>query len=168
MKSSRLMLFLPILFCSLAASAQTGLYASFTGAKLGVSDTSWIYGPTVGVYFDSSHFGVVKTGLDLRGQFLGGSGATQLDSGLAGLRLAVKPPLLPIKPYVEAAFGVGYAKFADTSTTKFEYAFLGGADVTFFPRLDWRVIEFSYGGLTGLNNSFHPKTLSTGLVLRLP
>jgi hypothetical protein len=36
------------------------------------------------------------------------------------------------------------------------------------PRLDWRVVEFSYGGLSALNGTLNPRTLSTGLVLRLP
>jgi hypothetical protein len=30
------------------------------------------------------------------------------------------------------------------------------------------VVEFSYGGLSGLGSSFNPKVLSTGIVIRLP
>ncbi len=66
----------------------------------------------------------------------------------------------------------GHASFSGNPTigiTNFEYQILGGVDYTFLPRLDWRVVEFSYGGLAGLNNgSFHPKTISSGLVLRIP
>ena len=55
------------------------------------------------------------------------------------------------------------------SATKFEYQFLGGLDFTILPRIDWRIAEFSYGGLSTFNNSsFHPKSLSSGIVLRLP
>lgn len=166
MKSNRL-IFLALFCCSLGASAQTGIYAAFTGAKLN-SNTDWIYGPTVGVYFDTWHFGLVSAGIDLRGQFLGGAGATQLNSGLGGIRVAATPHILPIKPYAEAIGGIGYAKFGQTSSSNFEYNFLGGIDFTFFPRLDWRVAEFSYGGLSSLDSGYHPKTLSTGLVFRLP
>jgi hypothetical protein len=77
-----------------------------------------------------------------------------------------------VKPYAEALAGVGHASFSGNSAnsvTKFEYQFLGGLDFTVLPRLDWRVVEFSYGGLAGLDNgSIHPKTLSSGLVLRIP
>jgi hypothetical protein len=52
--------------------------------------------------------------------------------------------------------------------TKFEYQFLGGFDFTVFPRVDWRIAEFSYEGLAGLNGGFHPESISTGIVLRLP
>ncbi|HVJ08553.1 MAG TPA: hypothetical protein VM554_09220 [Acidisarcina sp.] len=167
MKSTRLLLLLMVCFCSLAASAQTGIYAAFTGAKIN-SSTDWIYGPTVGVYFDRWHFGVASAGVDFRGQFLGGGGSTQYNNGLGGLRVAVTPHVLPVKPYVEAAIGVGYAKFNQSSSTNFAYNFLAGVDYTFFPRLDWRVVEFSYGGLSAFDNTFHPKTVSTGVVLRLP
>ncbi len=167
MKLTRLIFFLVLLSCSLAGGAQTGIYAAFTGAKLN-PNTDWIYGPTVGVYLDTWHFGLVSAGIDLRGQFLGGGGATQLNSGLGGVRVAATPHILPIKPYAEAIGGIGYYKFAQGSSTNFEYNFLGGIDFTFFPRLDWRVAEFSYGSISGLDNGFHPKTLSTGLVFRLP
>ncbi len=77
-------------------------------------------------------------------------------------------------PYVEALVGAGQADAgregsgAYTSATKFEYNFVGGVDYTFFPRLDWRVAEFSYGGLSSFAGSFNPRTLLTGIVFRLP
>lgn len=169
MKSFRLIFFLPLLLCSLGASAQTGIYGTFTAAKLSSADSTWIYGPTVGVYFDRWHFGVASAGVDLRGQFLGGSGSTQFNSGLGGARVAITPHILPIKPYAEALAGMGYVKNSSSgSSTNFEYNFLGGMDLTFFPRLDWRMIEFSYGGLSAFNGNIHPKTLSTGIVFRIP
>ena len=80
------------------------------------------------------------------------------------------PQVLPISPYVEGLAGVGHFDYGQSqgSATKFEYQFLGGVDYTLIPRLDWRVVEFSYGGLSAFNGSLHPKTISTGLVLRLP
>jgi hypothetical protein len=172
MKILRLFLLFPLFFASLSIHAQTGIYATFTGANLDADNTTWIYGPTVGVYFDRWHFGLVSAGIDLRGQFLGDGGNTQLNSGLGGPRVAITPHILPIKPYAEAVFGVGYTKINQSSfyssSTDFEYNFLGGVDFTFFPHVDWRIAEFSYGGLSPFEGTLHPKTLSTGIVLRLP
>ncbi len=160
---------------SASASAQTGVYAEFTGGK--VADTPWTYGPTVGLYHDNG-FGPIALGLDVRGSFLrrgdtNGAGSSQsLNTIEGGVRLAVTPHVLPIKPYAEALAGYGGLTTgqgtARTSASHLTYQFLGGLDFTFFPRLDWRVVEFSYGRLSGLGDSYAPKTLSTGLVLRLP
>ncbi len=160
-----------------AAQAQTAIYGEFTAAKLSAPNTSWMYGPTVGLYHDSEH-GLFATGLDVRGTFAG-SGNTKgaytnqtLDTLLGGVRLAVTPRVLPFKPYGEILGGLGHLKVgqgsARTSSTKFAYQFVGGVDFTILPRVDWRVVEFSYGRLAGLSDSFVPKTLSTGIVFRLP
>ena len=160
-----------LLFCSIPAVAQIGLYGEISAAKLNVPNTGWIFGPTFGGYYDKWHLLLLNTGLDARVAFLG-SGSTVLDSGLIGPRLAIVPHVFPLKPYVEALAGAGHVDvgqgFATTRTTKFEYQFLGGLDFTFLPRLDWRVVEFSYGGVSGLGTSLNPETISTGLVLRLP
>jgi hypothetical protein len=78
---------------------------------------------------------------------------------------------MPIHPYIEALVGAGHADYgqgsAKVTATKFQYQFLGGLDLTILPRIDWRLVEFSYGGLSGLGSSFNPKTLSTGIVIRL-
>jgi hypothetical protein len=152
------------------ASAQTGLYAEFGGSKVNAPSDDWIYGPTFGVYEDFLPLPFVHLGADLRGSVLGVSQTTTLYSGLIGPRLSVHPHVLPINPYIEALAGIGHYDYGrgQGSDTQFEYQFLGGIDHTLIPRLDWRVIEFSYGGLSALNSSLHPKTISTGLVLRLP
>lgn len=157
--------------------AQTAIYGEFTGAKVSASDSGWMYGPTFGLYHDSGH-GLIATGLDVRGTFAGrgdtnGAGSSQtLDTLMGGVRLAITPHVLPIKPYVEALGGLGHLKTGQgtqrTSSTKFAYQFLGGIDLTVLPRIDWRVVEFSYGRLAGLGDSFAPKSLSTGIVFRLP
>ena len=162
---------------SAGALAQTGVYAEFTGGKISAANTPWMYGPTIGLYHDNG-FGPIALGLDVRGSFLrrgdtNGAGSSQsLNTLEGGVRLAVTPHVLPIKPYVEALGGYGGLTTgqgtARTSASHFTYQFLGGVDLTFFPRLDWRVVEFSYGRLTGLGDTYAPKTLSTGLVLRLP
>ena len=171
MKVSRLIPVLVLLVSSTGAIAQIGLYGEFSAAKPNVPQVGWIYGPTFGAYYDPWHVPFLAAGLDVRGVLLG-SGTNKLDSGLFGPRLVFQPHVLPIQPYVEGLIGVGHAQFgqgmAAVDETKFEYQFLGGLDMTVFPRIDWRVVEFSYGGLSGLGTSYNPETISTGLVVRLP
>lgn len=157
--------------------AQTAVYGEFSAAKLSAAQSSWMYGPTVGLYHDSGH-GLIATGFDVRGTFAGSGDANgeytnqTLDTLSGGIRLAVTPHVLPIKPYGEVLGGFGHLKTGEgsdrISSTKFAYQFVGGVDFTIFPRVDWRVVEYSYGRLAGLNDSFAPKTLSTGIVFRLP
>jgi hypothetical protein len=170
MKLFRLIPALLFLSFPFSLHAQLGLYGSFTTAKLNVTDhNNWIYGGTFGAYLASGRLAVLSAGVDLRASFLSSS-STKFNSGSIGPRVSLNLHVLPIHPYVEATAGVGSATFEpSSSTTKFEYQLLGGADYTILPRIDWRVAEFSYGGLSGLNgSSFHPKSISTGLVLRIP
>lgn len=152
------------------AHAQWAAYGMFTSSNFDTAGTSWLYGGTVGIYRDRGH-GLIATGFDVRGEFVQRSHIS-MNSGLGGLRLAITPHVLPFKPYVEGLAGVGYIGegqgSARTSSTEFAYRVLGGVDLTFFPRLDWRVVEFGYGGLTGDASGINPKTLSSGLVIRLP
>ena len=167
------------LLAAAAASArgQTGVYGEFTAGKIPAANTAWMYGPTVGLYHDDG-FGLIAVGLDVRGSFLRsgdthGAGSNQsLNTVEGGVRFAITPHVLPIKPYAEALGGYGGLTTGQgasrTSASHAAYQFLGGVDFTFFPRLDWRVVEFSYGRLSGLGSTYAPKTVSTGLVLRLP
>ena len=166
-----------LLSLATAAVAQTAIYAEFTGGKISAANTPWLYGPTVGLYHDNG-FGLLALGYDVRGSFLrrgdtsGADSNASLNSLELGVRAAVTPHVLPIKPYAEAL--VGYAGLtvgqggSRESASHAAYQFLGGVDFTFLPRLDWRVVEFSYGRLSGLGDTYAPKTLSTGLVFRLP
>ncbi len=153
------------------AHAQIGLYGEFSAANFNVPNTGWQYGTTFGIYDNHWQVPFFALGVDGRGSVVD-SGSTSFVSGLVGPRLVFKPHVLPIMPYVEGLVGAGNASVgqgsAQTSETKFEYNFVGGLDYTFFPRLDWRVVEFSYGGLAGFSGSFNPRTLSTGIVFRLP
>src|SRR5664279_2740140 len=108
MSASRIGHSLIFLLVCISAHAQTGIYALATGARLGGLYDETIYGPTVGVYFDEWHAGLVSLGIDARGQFLGGGGSTRLIGGVAGPRVAFTPHVLPIKPYVEGVVGAGY------------------------------------------------------------
>ena len=159
------------------AWGQTGIYGEFTGGKIPAAHTDWMYGPTVGLYHDNG-LGLIALGYDVRGSFLrrgntNGAGSNEsLNTLEVGVRAALTPHVLPIKPYVEALGGYGGLTVgqgaARESASHAAYQFLGGVDLTFFPRLDWRVVEFSYGRLSGLGSTYAPKTLSTGLVFRLP
>lgn len=171
MRPSRFLPLLLLVLCPMFATAQIGLYAEGTAAKANVSGAEWVYGPTFGAYFDKGHLLFLATGIDARGAILG-SGDNVLDSGLIGPRLALQPHVFPLQPYVEGLVGLGHVGYSQGTTpavvNKFEYQFVGGLDLTILPRIDWRIVEFSYGGLSGLGSSFNPKTFSTGIVVRLP
>ena len=153
--------------------AQLGLYGALTVQDPGVPGNSGYvyYGGTVGAYLASGRLAILSLGIDLRGSFTRDSGST-FNSGAIGPRLALNTHILPIQPYVEGMAGLGSINFSGGSPsngTRFEYQVLGGLDWTVLPRLDWRIAEYSYGGLSASSNeTFHPRSLSTGLVLRLP
>jgi hypothetical protein len=165
-----------------AASAQVGIYGNFATVHLtdnSGSANSWTYGPGGGVYYDFLHFGPIRIGADLRGNRLWGD---EVDywSGLGGLRLVVKPPVLPFRAYVQGSAGVGGSKASGNTgnlpnsySNKFQYDVFGGADFTVLPHIDWRVVELGYGRMSGIGNgsastSSGVFTLSSGIVLRLP
>ena len=160
-----------------ALAAQTAIYGEFTGTTVPAVDTQRMFGPTVGLYHDNG-LGLIALGYDVRGSFLrrGNSAGASTNESLnlleVGARLAITPHVLPIKPYVEALGGYGGLTVgrgsARQSGSHAAYQFLGGVDFTFLPRLDWRVVEFSHGRLSGLGDTYAPKTLSTGIVFRLP
>jgi hypothetical protein len=176
MNLSRLLALYLFLFSPPSLHAQLGLYGAFTVQNLGVpNDNGYgFYGGTFGAYLASGRLAILSLGVDLRGSFTK-DGGDSFDSGSIGPRLALNThilPILPIHPYVEGTVGLGSLNLAGGSPSngfKFEYQVLGGLDFTVFPRVDWRIAEYSYGGLSSLNNfNFHPKSLSSGLVLRLP
>ena len=164
MNCVRYFLLMSSVLVSVSVHAQTGIYGAFTGAGLGSGSSGNLYGGTVGLYSDPWHGPLLGAGFDLRGEFLNGNGQS-LDSGLIGLRIAVHPPVFPLKPYVEGLGGVGRANVANATSTNAQYRIVGGIDWTVFPRIDWRVVEFSGGEISG---GASPKVISTGLVLRLP
>jgi hypothetical protein len=173
MKLLRLLALILLVASPLSLRAQLGLYGGFTVQNLGSPGPSGyqFYGGTVGAYLASGRLAILNLGVDLRGSFAK-SGGDYFNSGGIGPRIGLNLHVIPLHPYVEATAGVGNIDFqggSPTNSTRFEYQFLGGLDYTVLPRIDWRVAEFSYGGLSALNGySFHPKTLTTGIVLRLP
>lgn len=161
-----------LVFFSVAARAQTGVYATIDASDFQTPNVGWQYGPTFGLYHDIVHAPFVRLGFDARATLLG-SGSTKAYMGLVGPHVQIHPHVIPVKPYGEVLIGAGHVNvgqgFAKTDETAFAYEGVIGADWTIFPHIDWRVIEYSFGGFSGSNvGDVSPRTLSTGLVLRLP
>ena len=184
MKLRALALLLGVVVSSTSAIAQVGIYGKFDATRLSTGTTNdfetpgWYDGGGAGVYYDFIHLGPIGFGADLRGNLLTGN-QQKFRSALFGLRLAIKPPILPIRPYVQGSAGIGggthggLANAGSIYSNKFEYQVLGGLDYAFFPHLDWRVAEFGYGRVTGISSGASASpvnlfTVSSGIVLRLP
>jgi hypothetical protein len=165
------------------ASAQTGVYALFTGANLDVPQsieatpvtspptftnstvTTRIYGPTLGIYANLP-IPVVKLGADLRGYLLNGSGK-QHYNGVIGPRIGINIPVVKLTPYAEFLFGVGsYKELSTDATQHIDYEYVVGVDRKLFAIVDWRVLEFS--DCNYYNGTVPTKALATGLVVRIP
>jgi hypothetical protein len=147
-----------------AAHAQIAAYAAFTGAHYDTPD-KFYGGGTFGIYDDFYKFGPLHLGADVRGTKLSGSDHNSSTSVLAGFRAAVKPPVLPIKPYAEILAGVASTDIGTVGGSKHLSAEAnGGIDFTFLPHLDWRAVEI--GGQIGGDKANSNLHVSTGLVLR--
>jgi hypothetical protein len=189
MNLPRLTLLLAIAFACTSAHAQVGIYGKFDSVRFSDSGSSaastvWFYGPGAGIYYSFLHLGPASIGADLRGNWLTSSQQNQQQtekyrSALFGLRLAVKPLFLPLRPYIQGSVGVGgptHNNLTNTGTiysNKFQYQILGGLDIAIFPHLDWRVAEIGYGRMSGISNAAPAPTGSiftagAGLVLRFP
>jgi hypothetical protein len=176
---------LVLAFSTAAASAQVGIYGNFAAVHLTTNSggaNTWEYGPGAGLYYDFAHLGPIGLGSDLRFSQMWGNGL-DYRSGLGGVRLVLKAPVLPVKAYVQGSAGVGATKASGNAGNlpnnygyKFQYDVFGGADVTLLPRIDWRVAEIGYGRMSGIGNgnsgvtaaSTGVFTIGTGIVLRLP
>jgi hypothetical protein len=182
MNLRRVLFLLALLFTPAIASAQVGIYGQFNAVHASTSGTNlyestgWFVGPTAGVYYDFLHLGPVGIGADLRGSYLFQS-PQKYRSILFGLRLAVKPPVLPLRPYIQGSVGVGGSTRSGLGgngvlyNNKFQYQVVGGIDYTLVPHLDWRVAELGYGRSAGISSGgptpgVNLFTISTGVVFR--
>ncbi len=162
----------PLALAALVAAtpsrAQTGVYAQFSGVRPS-SGADWMWGPEFGIYQDRHNFAPLHLGVDFRGGVAYGSNHDSMIHGLGGIRASVVPHVVPFKVYGEALAGIGVVDVASTHFTRFQYQVNAGLEYTFFPRLDWRVIEGQYNGYVGNTGGVgNPAGLSTGLVFRLP
>ena len=161
----------PLAFAAtLSGHAQIGVYAGFTTSTLDLAHTPRFNGGTFGAYYDNHHFPLVNLGLDLRAAVLPSDPTTSVTSGLAGPRVALHVPLIPLRPYAEGLVGAahvtsgqGVARYDGTGLAT---GFAAGADLHILPYIDWRVLDYSYTRLIG--PSAYQTNLTTGLVLRIP
>ncbi len=161
------------------ARAQFALYVMGSGGHLGanaINNTSAFtaYGGTVGGYDNFFGAGPLKLGGDAR-FFVQSSGnsntfGNQLRGGLLGMRLALHPPIFPLKPYVQAEVGGASTNYGIQSNRalNFAYQVQGGVDWTVFPHVD---VRGEYGGGKALGSlggtSSTLQEFGAGIVLRL-
>ena len=156
-----LSLFLPFacLLTSGAAAAQVAVYAMGSGGFIGsptapvpagASSGTSAYGGTFGLYDDFVRLGPLKLGADARyfqqtKSNSNGYPNTSLHGGTGGVRLALKIPLFPLKPYIQAEAGAATTNYGyfGNDVGSFIYQIQGGVDYTIFPHLDLRA---EYGG----------------------
>ena len=160
-----------------SAKAQLGIYGEFN-ATHDPSVPAWYKGFAGGVYGNFLKAGPVHLGLDLRGSFQAGD-QYGYRNFLVGPRLEIKPPLLPIKPYIQASVGVGGNEYNGTSrlqthySSKLQYGFIAGLDYVLIPHLDLRLAEVGYLRMSAITSgppapAINLVTVGAGIVLRLP
>ena len=168
-------------FGSPVSQAQVGIYGLASGGFLGSTSTHQgslvlqnggfsSFGGTFGVYDNFLRLGPIKLGGDARyfqeNSSNNNSYGNKLHGGLAGLRLALNIPLLPVKPYLQAevgGVGTNYGVQAD-DTAAFAYQIQGGLDYTIFPHLDLRA-EYGGGQIDGVFHDTKQTMQEAGLGL---
>ena len=187
------------LFAMVSAHAQVALYVTSSSDHLSSVATGsvytggsgyqeqyasfWTSGIGGGVTLNFLPLGPVKLGIDFRGSTR--PGTVGADTGMAGIRLGFNPPLLRIKPYIQASGGYVGTRTVNISsspnnpsqpvggTFNNKYAaweVLGGIDLPLVHFVDFRMIEVGGGaGLSIPGSSSTPNislfTIDTGLVL---
>lgn len=162
--------FLCFVLAGIPSWGQNALYATFSGSRPDYANSHWTYGSTFGFYRDSKHIPGFDFGYDIRGTILATDRTTKVIGGQWGPRMNLRLPM--VKPYVEGLVGAAHVETGTGASYRsniyLSYGLVGGANVTLLPRLDWRVVDFTYGGYPALYGHTNYKTVSTGLVLRLP
>lgn len=190
----RRIVFLALALVGLAASARaqfsiyvTSSSAHFTNVQTGVVSNSsgsqeqyasyWTSGIGGGVSTTFLPLGPVKLGFDFRGSTRPGTPGA--DTGMLGIKLAINPPAIRIKPYLEAAGGYVGTRTTNVSagqasgssfTNKYAgWEVLGGLDYPLVHFVDFRVIELGGGTAVSIpGTSSGPDislfTVNTGLV----
>ena len=149
-----LSLLFSLLTTPLRAQAKLAVYGTIGGETSGAS--SWATAGTLGLYIGVKDLGPIALALDGRADL-----SSNIKSGLVGPRIALHPPVFPLKPYAELLIG---GSSVNKQSSQFAGRYVLGVDTTILPRVDWRVIDFSEGINKFANG--HAKTVSTGLVLR--
>ena len=186
--------FLPLLALLIGSAAHAqviSLYGTFSDTHLTNLVTGSTGNPSVttttshftpgfglGATFGFLPIGPIHLGLDVRGSSKPGNDGSDLI--LVGPRLAVKLPVIRLKPYIQASGGYLRTRTTlinsplpagtqDTATFA-AYEIIGGIDYPLLPILDFRVIELgggqgvsAFGSGNGHNTSLF--TVNSGLVL---
>jgi hypothetical protein len=160
-----------------SAKAQVGLYGEFN-ATHDPSISTWYRGFTAGAYGNFIHVGPVGVGLDLRGAYATGN-QYGYRNFLIGPRVEVKPPRLPIRPYLQASVGAGGNEYNGNTrlqthySSKLQYGFIGGVDYLLTHHVDLRVAEVEYLRMSAVTGgapspAINLVAVGAGVVLRLP
>jgi len=164
------------------SNVQTGLALTGSGAQEQYTNF-WASGIGGGVTLNFLPVGPVKLGFDLRGSTR--PGTVGADTAMAGFRVGFNPPLIHLKPYIQASGGYVATRTVNLSTSPTnpsqtiggtftnQYAaweILGGVDVPLASILDLRLIEIGGGsGANILGTSGTPNislfTFNTGVVV---
>ena len=158
------------LACSLpfAAHAQIGLFGELAATHDSNAQT-WYKGFTGGGYANAFNLGPLHLGLGLRGSYKTGNSYTYRNF-VVGPRLEVRPPAIPISPYIEGVAGVGNLHVTSgSSDTKVQYGVIGGLNYTVFPHIDLRLpdIEYLHMSSGSQNPTLNLLSLGIGVVVRL-
>ncbi len=183
---------LALAITTMAAHAQVGIYVNpvvsrisnstaDTGpfAFLGSGKTAQTFGGIdFGAYYDFEHFSKVDAGIDVRDAFEHGNNAS-LNSFLLGPRVAVKPMSFGgLKPYAQFLVGAARTKppKSNAHINRLQYEVLVGVDKALAKRVDWRIVELSYGSADTISSqtfggptpipAARILTVSTGFVFR--
>ena len=157
------------------SNIQTGVISTPSGYEEQYT-SFWTSGIGGGLTLNFLPVGPIKLGLDFRGSTH--PGTVGADTAMAGFKVGFNPPLIRLKPYLQASGGYVATRTVNVSvngaTFDNRYAaweILGGIDIPLAPFLDFRAVEV--GGGTGINvpgGASTPNislfTVNSGLVLR--
>ncbi|SEB80563.1 outer membrane beta-barrel protein [Terriglobus roseus] len=159
-----------LLATTTACHAQLGLYGGFTTSTLKLANTPRLNGGTFGLYYDTTYGQVVALGIDARVEIVTNTTnpGTTVTSVLLGPRLAIPLPAVGLRPYIEVLVGGAHSKagqgFASTDSGGVVAGGAVGADLRILPHVDWRVLDYSYMRVQGLNT--YQQSFTTGVVVR--
>ena len=140
----------------------------------------WAQGYGGGVTIGVLPIGPIHLGIDMRGSTKPGAGGA--DTAMFGFRIAFKPPVIKIKPYIQAsaAYVAPRPLLVSNGTTTttvghdefLGYAVIGGVDYPIMRLLDVRIIEIGGGKAYDTSGFFSDNstsisifTINTGLVV---
>ena len=146
------------------------MYAGFSTSTLDQPNSPRTNGGLFGAYYDNHHFPLINFGLDLRGSVLTSDSVVKVTAVTGGPRAVLHLPLVPLRPYVEGLVGGAHVQtgqgVARYDGTNLAAGIAAGADFTILPRIDWRIIDYSYTRLPGPGTS--QSTFTTGIAVRIP